>query len=560
MNRRLSLVFIIFLVLFAVIYSRLFFWQVISAESLKGFAQSQTGRSRVVKAKRGSIFSSDESPLVINQPSFLIYAQPHLVKDKLKLTNTLSEILEIDEASISAKLEDSVELKWVSLAEKIEAGKAGEIKEKNLAGIGLSQDFKRYYPESSMAAHLLGFVGKNHNGQDQGYFGLEGYYDEQLKGRTGLINEEKDALGNPILAGLREIIAPNDGNNLYLTVDKTVQFIVEEKLKKGMEKYGAAEGTVVVMNPQTGALRAMASYPSYDLISRENFNTRLYKNPAVSSSFEPGSTFKVLIMAAAINENSVSPNDEYDESGPLELGAYTIKTWDQKYHGLIKIPQILQYSSNVGMVYISEKLGNDKMFSYLDNLGMGRLTGIDLQDESSPDLRSKDSWKKIDFATASFGQGIAVTPLQMIRMVSAIANGGKLVKPYIVDRIIDFSGRTISNKPQIVKKIFKKETASIVTEMMVNAVEKGETKFLKPVGIRIAGKTGTAQIPIAGHYDTQKTIASFVGFFPADDPKLIMLVTLREPTSSPWGSETAAPLFFDISKELIKYYNLPLSN
>src|SRR3989338_6581770 len=264
MNRRLSLVFIIFLVLFAVIYSRLFFWQVISAESLKGFAQSQTGRSRVVKAKRGSIFSSDESPLVINQPSFLIYAQPHLVKDKLKLTNTLSEILEIDEASISAKLEDSVELKCVSLAEKIEAGKAGEIKEKNLAGIGLSQDFKRYYPESSMAAHLLGFVGKNHNGQDQGYFGLEGYYNEQIKGRPGLIKEEKEALGNQILAGNRQEIEAEDGRNLYLTIDKTVQYVVEEKLKEGLEKYGAKAATVIVMDPKNGEIKAMAALPSYN--------------------------------------------------------------------------------------------------------------------------------------------------------------------------------------------------------------------------------------------------------------------------------------------------------
>ena len=209
------------------------------------------------------------------------------------------------------------------------------------------------------------------------------------------------------------------------------------------------------------------------------------------------------------------------------------------------------------MVHVAEKLGPDKLISYLEKFNLGKLTGVDLQDESTPVQRDIHQWYPIDYATASFGQGIALTPLQMIRLSASIANGGKLIQPFVVDRLVTNQGKEIKIKPDINTSLFKKETAGIITEMMVNAVEKGETKFLKPLNVRIAGKTGTAQIPIAGHYDNDKTIASFIGFFPADDPQIIMLVTLTEPTSSPWGSETAAPLFFSIANELISYYNIP---
>ncbi|OGG03308.1 hypothetical protein A2W14_03775 [Candidatus Gottesmanbacteria bacterium RBG_16_37_8] len=558
MERRLLLVFSLFLIISTLIIFRLFYWQVLSSESLKGIGQLQLDRSQKINAKRGGIYTKDESPLVINQPAFQIYAEPYKITDIEITSQKLSLLLGIDEASISSKLKDN-KIKWIQIAEKVESSIGDKIKEIKLQNIELLEDSKRFYPEASMAAQVLGFVGKDHNGEDQGYFGLEGYYNDQLKGRSGILKEEKDALGDPILAGSRLILPAQDGRDLYLTLDKTVQYTIEEKLKEGIQKYGASQGTVIVMNPHTGSILGMASYPAYDPKYRQRYPESSYINPAIASSYEPGSTFKILVMAAAINEGSISPKDEYDEKGPIDVGNYTIKTWNQKYHGLIKIAEIIQYSSNVGMVYIQEKLGADKLISYLEKLGINKLTGVDLQDESTPQMRDIKMWYPIDYATASFGQGIAVTPLQMIRMASAIANGGKLVTPFLVDRINDRQGKSIKIQPKIVSTVFKKETASIVTEMMVNAVEKGETKFLKPFGIRIAGKTGTAQIPISGHYDTEKTIASFVGFFPAENPQVIMLITLREPTSSPWGSETAAPLFFNIARDLITYYNIPAS-
>lgn len=509
-------------------------------------------------AKRGDIYSHDNSPLVINQPSYLVYAEPQLITDKKNTGKILSEYLKIEEASIAAKIE-TTSSKWISLKDNLNSDLMIALKQKKLSGIGFLEENSRYYPEGSMSSHLLGFVGKNHNGSPQGYFGLEGYYNEQLKGKPGFIKEEKDAIGNPILSGDRQIIPPIDGYNLHLSLDKTVQYLVESKLSQALNKYGAKAGTVTVMDPFTGEIKAIASLPSYDLSRRLEYDQSIYKNPVINSSYEPGSTFKILVMAAALNEGKILANDTFNETGSINIGKYNIKTWDNKYHGQIKMAEILQYSSNVGMVFIQEKLGSGKLIEYFKNLGVGSLIGVDLEDESTPDMRPENKWYQIDYATASFGQGIAVTPMQMIRMASSIANGGKLITPHLVTKITNSHGKIINFPSYPQKNIFKKETSSIVTEMMTQAVEKGETKFLKPMGIRVAGKTGTAQIPIAGHYDTQKTIASFVGFFPSEKPKIIMLVTLQEPTSSPWGSETAAPLFFSIAKDLIAYYNIPLN-
>jgi len=263
-----------------------------------------------------------------------------------------------------------------------------------------------------------------------------------------------------------------------------------------------------------------------------------------------------MVMAAALNEGVVKPTDVYQDDGPVTIGEYKIKTWNEKYHGQETVTQILEHSCNVGMVWIARKLGREKLVDYLQKFGFGEKTGIDLEEEEKPILRPKNEWREIDLATSSFGQGIAVTPIQIVRAVAAIANGGKLIEPHVVAYIKEKGGRTIEIKPKVVRQVIKPETAAVLTEMMVSAVDNGEAKWAKPKGFRIAGKTGTAQIPVAGHYEKDRTIASFVGFAPANKPKFVMLVRLTEPTSSPWGSETAAPLFFDIAKELFTYYGV----
>lgn len=559
MSRRIQAVFIIFLLLFFLIIIRLLYWQVINSDNLKGIAEKQISTTLDIPAQRGRIFSSDKSPLVINQRSYLVYLEPHKIKNINQTIKILSKNLQTDESSVSAKIMNN-ELIWVSVARKISEDKMLKLKNEKLDGVGFINEPKRFYPEASMAAHLLGFVGKNTKGSDQGYFGVEGYYDNQLRGRDGFIRIEKDVLGNPILSGRYDEIPAESGRDLVMTIDRSVQFTAEKKLLEGVQKFGAKGGSVIILNPKTGAVLAMVSYPSFDPDDYVNYPSDYYMNPIVSSSYEPGSTFKVLVMAAALNEGKIKPDTIYEENGPVEIGGYAINTWNQKYHGKISISQILEYSSNVGMVFIESQLGDENFIKYITQLGFGKLTDVDLEGESSPDLRPLNKWYKIDYATASFGQGIAVTPLQMIRAVAAVANGGMLLKPFVVQSIVTDNGKKIDTQPKVVRQVFKKEVAAMVTEMMVSAVDNGETRNLKPSGFRIAGKTGTAQIPIQGHYDAQKTIASFVGFAPVDDPKFIMLVTINEPTSSPWGSETAAPVFFSIASELFSYYGISPSS
>lgn len=555
MARRLNAVFLFFFIIFSIIIFKLFQWQVLSYDKLGGLAERQRQITIEIPAKRGKILASDGSPIVINQKAYGVYIEPKKIKDKNSLITLLSRELNIPVSTISAKL-DNEKLLWIPIAHKIDQNIADRIKNSKLDGLDFLEESKRYYPESSMAAHLLGFVGKNSQGNDQGYFGLEGYYDEQLRGRNGQITQENDATGNPILTGNLDTVPAENGRDLNLYIDKTVQYVIEDKLKSGIEKYEAKGGTAIVMDPQNGGIIGLAAYPSYDQGNYPDYPEIYYKNPAISSSYEPGSTFKTLIMAMALDNDKVKPDTKFNESGPVDIGGYTINTWNQKYHGEITMTQILEYSSNVGMVFVERQLDKEIMLNYLHNLGIGEMTEIDLQDEATPLLRPSNKWYEIDYATASFGQGIALTPLQMVRAVAALANGGKLMRPEVVKSIRLSDGKLIETEPKVVKQIYKKESTKIITEMMVSAVDNGEAKFTKPKGYRIAGKTGTAQIAISGHYDSEKTIASFVGFAPADSPRFVILVTLKEPSKSIWGSETAAPIFFQIAKELFTYYGI----
>lgn len=547
--RALSLSFLLFGI---VVISRLFYWQILEGEKLLAEAESQHFQVQEFPAPRGKIFSSDNFPLATNKEAYLLYAILSEIENVKGAAQKLARIFPSSEG-LEEEFEKRLsrqDLAWVLLARKVDKEICDEIETLGLSGIGFEKEEKRFYPESSMSAHLLGFVGQDSAGRDQGYFGLEGFYDRELKGRPGILRQEKTASGKPILIGRKFEEEEIPGRDLILYLDRSIQYIVEGKLKDGLEKYGAKAGSVVIMDPETGGIIAMASFPNYDPTNYAQEDKNLFSNPIVSESFEPGSIFKVLIMSAAINENIVKPNDRCPVcTGPRVISGYTVKTWDEKYHPDSTMIEIIQHSDNVGMTYVGEKIGIDRFYDYLWRFGIGQKTGIDLEEEASSLLRPKEKWVDIDLATASFGQGIAITPIQMTQAVTAVANGGKLLEPHVVAKI-KTRDKEIEVKPKVIREVINSTTAKIITEMMVNATEKGEAKWAKPKGFRIAGKTGTAQIPIAGHYDEEKTIASFVGFAPADNPKFVMLVTLREPTSSPWGSETAAPLWFDIAKEI----------
>jgi len=559
---RFKITAFLFFLLFLAVSSKLFYWQVVKGSDLKQEASYQYKGSKVVKAPRGNIYAKDGTWLAVMRTNWLLFAElPKLDKTPKEIANILAPLFVEDNLenkddyrlallTETERIQESLDRKsvvWVPIKRKISSEQKEKIEELNIEGLGFEPEETRYYPEGSSSAQLLGFVGKNEEGDDTGYFGLEGYYDLTLSGKDGFLQREKGLSGVPLLnSGLTEINSI-PGTDLATHIDKRVQNSVEEKLKDGIERYGAKEGSVIVMDPESGAIIAMASYPSYDPAKYSDFDQSLFRNPAISDTFEPGSVFKVIIMAAGIDSGAIDKDTICDICDkPFKVDKYYIETWDRKYHPDSSMTDVLVHSDNVGMSFIANRMGSDKMFEYLDKFGIGKLTGIDLQGESNIKLRPRGTWNIVDLATSSFGQGVSTTPIQIIRAVTAIANGGFFVTPKVVD-----SGET-NEKTRIISK----ESADDVTAMMVEAAKKGEAKWTDAKGFSVAGKTGTAQIPIAGHYDAEKTIASFVGFAPANNPKFVMLVTLKEPQSSEWASETAAPLWYSIAKDLFNYFGI----
>lgn len=555
MTVRLRFLLLLNIFFFCIIIARLFYWQIVKAEELSYLGQSQYGTFIKTSPERGEIRTSDSFPIATNKLSYLVFVNPKEVKDKKTLIEKLNSLLDTDKASISAAL--SLDRLWVPIKSRVDSKTKEGIEKMNLSGVGFEEEFTRFYPEASMAAQLVGFVGKNESGEDKGYFGIEGYYDRQLKGKPGIAVQVRDAFGRPILSKMNENSDSIEGRSLMLSIDRSIQFLVEKKIKEGIEKYNAVGGMVGIINPKTGEVIAMASFPSFDQSNYQEYSEELYKNPFISNIYEPGSTFKALVMAAAFDAKVVKPETKCPIcEGPIKIGDYEIRTWDNKYFKNINMIDVIRHSDNTGMVFVARSLELDGMLSYLSKFGIGELTGIDLQGEIAPMVKPKNKWYPIDLATVSFGQGISVTPIELLSAFAAIANEGKRMKPHIVNKIQTKEGQIIVIEPKLIEKVISPEAAKIMTEMLVNAVDNGEVKWARAKGYRIAGKTGTAQIPIAGHYDPNKTIASFIGFAPADDPKFAMLVIIDRPTSSIYGSETAAPIFFDIAKSILTYYKI----
>lgn len=563
---RIKVLSILFLLVFLGLLFKLFSWQILRGRELSSAARSQYQTSKSISAPRGNILTSDLSWLDARGDAWLVYASlPDLKEDPKVVANELAPYFVDDKSDKSSLLKEidsltsklsTKEVVWTALMHKVSTDVKKSIEALAISGIGFQQEEKRIYPEASAAAQLLGFVGKNKDGEDQGYFGLEGYYDLVLSGKPGFVGMEKDAKGVPILFGDSKEISAINGIDLVTHIDKTIQLSVEQKLKDGIERYGAKGGSAIVMDPYSGAILAMSSFPSYDPAKYSQYDTELFKNPVVSSGFEPGSVFKIVVMASALDAGVVKPETKCDIcSGPLKVDKYYIETWDGKYYPDSNMTDVIVHSDNVGMSFVGQKMGADKIYDYLSKFGIGKLAGIDLQGEATPHLRDKGTWNIVDQATATFGQGIAVTPIQLIRAGAVIANGGRLVTPQVVGALKG-NGWQDDIKSQNDGRIISDKAAKQMTAMMVQAAKHGESQWTDTPGFSVAGKTGTAQIPIAGHYDPQNTIASFIGFAPANNPKFIMLITLQQPKTSPWASETAAPLWYSIAKDLFMYFGI----
>ena len=548
-SKKLTLVALFFICAYIAVIVRLFFIQCLRTSSIT----QEYVRSKQTLPERGKIFDINGQPFVINTTTYLLFAEPKNIKDYEVATSKLHTILSVEEASISARLR--VKGDWIPVQRGVTEAQRSKIANLKLAGFGFEEERKRFYPESSLSAHVLGFVGKTEKGNNIGYFGIEGFYEKDLAGLSGITSSERDLNNSPILFGVQDSIQAENGRDLYLTIDKAVEKIAKRRLQDAVERFQAKDGCVLIADPYTMEMKALVCLPDFDPDIYYKFSEDYYMNPSISSLYEPGSTFKPLVVAAAIEEKAIKADDTYKETGPISIGEYTIRTWNNSYEGTISITRILEKSSNVGMVHIGEKLGNKNLFTYIQRYGFGKKTNIDLQGETGGSLKEEKDWYPIDYATATFGQGIAVTPLQMIRAFSTVVNGGKLMVPHMVKYMASDTKRQ-EILPETETRVLSERTSEVLKKMLQSTVENGEIKWAKPKGYSVGGKTGTAQIPVKGSYDPTKTIASFIGFAPVEKPQFIMLVYLREPKASQWGSETAAPVFFEITKDLIVYYNM----
>ncbi len=552
MKKRYLFINIGFLFLLILLVLRLGYWQIIKTADLSTTAKSQRLSSRKIPSLRGEIKSRDGFALATSLTQYKLLVDTRYFPKNQKDFAPLFPILGTSiSANLIYKINDPKTV-WFPLTDGINEEQKLQIERYKIPGLEWESGIARWYPEASISAHLLGFMGQDSEGNPKGYFGLEGFYNRELSGRPGKMVGEADVADRPILIDGQQIIPDFPGADLQTSIERPIQYLAYQKLKDGLDRYQAVSGTVTVMEPATGRILAMIALPDYDANKYQEYDDSLYRNPIIADAYEPGSTFKVIVMSAALDSQVLDENTKCTICmGPVVIGDAVIKTWNEKYYPNSSMTEVIQHSDNTGMVFVGRKLGKDKLLTYYDKFGLGHETGVDLQEETESRLRPAKDWYELDVAASTFGQGIAITPLQMLRAVSAIANKGVLVTPSIVDRV---SGKPVTKKSGI--QVISPLAAAKMAKMMINSVDRGEARWAKPAGFVIAGKTGTAQIPVSGHYDKTKTIVSFVGFAPADNPRFAMLVTLREPKTSPWGSETAAPLWFDLSRDIFRYFGL----
>lgn len=436
----------------------------------------------------------------------------------------------------------------------------------DIKGLSFNLNSYRYYPEPSLASHLLGFVGMLEN-EYRGRYGIEEFFERELAGEIGYLKTEKGA-GNTVIVNDRDYLKAKSGSDLLLTINRSVQYFVCQKLEEAVLKHQASGGSVIIVETETGAITAMCSSPSYDPNNyREVEDISVFSNPAVYHQFEPGSTFKTITAAAAINEDKINPNTTFFDEGQISISGWPRPIRNSDFsthggHGLSTMQDMLEKSLNTGAIFAMRQIGPYTFAQYLQDFGFGERTGIELGAESPGNIDNllAKRVKEIDAATASFGQGIAVTPLQMLMSYQALANNGNLMKPYIVSQIVNNDDSSVVEvKPQIVRQVVSEKTAQTMLAMLVNVVEKGHTKRAMIDGYYIGGKTGTAQIAGRGGYSPDEYIHVFTGILPIDQPRFAIIVKLDKPKGVRFAESSAVPLWKEIAEFLIKHYQIPPS-
>ncbi|OHA02834.1 MAG: hypothetical protein A3J10_02135 [Candidatus Sungbacteria bacterium RIFCSPLOWO2_02_FULL_54_10] len=558
---RMRFILLFFLAACVVLLGRLFQMSIIQHQEYARLASRQHSITKELSSERGVIFAVDKSggeiPLAFNKTYKAMVASPRIIQDADATAALIVESFGLDKEEISEKLgkkDDPYEI----LARKIEPNTANAFLAKKVVGISFDDEVRRVYPNGRMASTILGFTGGD-PGDPKGQYGLERFLNDELSGTKGVFKGAKDASGFVIALGRRLFHPPKNGSAVTLTVDYHIQQKAEDVLKATRDKWGGTSGLILVMDPTTGRILAQATAPGFDpnAYSKERDYT-VFLNPAVESSYELGSVLKPVTMAAAIEEDLVTPASTYRDTGQVKIGGYTIRNFDEQAYGVQTMSQVIEKSLNTGLVHVARLLGHERQLTYLKKFGFGEKTNVDMPGEVGGNISNLEAGRDIDFATASFGQGIAVTPLQMARAIAAIANDGTMMRPYIVHKITDDSGNEAVTQPEAVRNVITKETAEQLQKMLVSAVRSGFENRAKIPGYFVAGKTGTAQVPSKdGKGYSDAVTHTFVGFAPAFEPRFLILLQLNEPTGNRFAANTLTPAFHDLATFILNYYEIP---
>lgn len=555
-----ALVFFVF-ALAAIIVARLFVLQVMAHEKYLSIAENQHKITQELAPERGEIFLTDEKeayPLAVNKKMQMAYAVPKEIKEREKTAAEISQILGVEPDIVKEKLskpEDSFEI----LKHKLTDEEVQRIMEMKLAGIYLIPENFRFYPGGELASQVAGFVGSD-GSNFRGMYGIEAYWEKELSGVAGSLSQERDTRGRWISIADKEVKEAKNGADLVLTINHTVQYEVEKILRETVEQNKADDGTIIAVETKTGKILAMANFPNFnpnDYGKTEDVSH--FSNSAVSTPYECGSVFKTITAAAGIDDGKIEPDTTYVDTGSIKEAGYEIRNSDSKAYGTQTMTQVLEKSLNTGAIYIEKMVGNKKFTDYLKDFGFGKVSGVDLPNESPGNISNFSNFNRdINFFTASFGQGLSITPLQLVSAYAAIANKGKLMKPQIMEKIIYGDGSEENIQPQEVRQVISEEASRKVGQMLRSVVTEGHGKRADVPGYLVAGKTGTAQVPKlgGGGYEDGMTIGSFAGFAPVDDPQFAVLVKIDNPKNVQWAESTAAPAFSKVMKFLLEYYGV----
>lgn len=572
-SRRLSVLLVVLFLIGGAIALRLFILQVKERTFWRGLADDQHRVARTLFPRRGEIFFQDLSqqrqakgarlfPVAANKNGHLAYAVPKdIPAERLDTTvMQLASLLQLDQGVLRERLAKRAD-PYEPVKHRLRDEESESLQRLNLDGVRLGEEIWRYYPAQELAGFITGFAGFNSEDQ-RGLYGLERHYETILAGKSGYLAAERDAFGGFLPFRIHKRIEAEDGANLVLTIDTNIQFVATEKLRAVLKKWSATGGTMIVLEPKTGRILAMVSEPSYDPNGYNKVqDIGRFQNPAVEHLFEPGSVFKPVTMAAGLEERMVTPDTTYTDTGEVRIGGYVIRNFDNKARGVQTMSQVIELSLNTGAVFVQQQLGNSRFAKYVTGFGFGAATGVDLPGELAGNVKNLSQKADVNYAAAAFGQGVGVTSLQMANAIAAIANDGKLMRPYLVERIEYADGRTVTTAPKVIRQVVSSQAARMMSAILVNAVRGKFERRADVPGYFVAGKTGTAQIPDlrSGGYlpVSEGVIHSFVGYAPAFNPRFLVFIKMDRPKGVMFASNSLTPVFHDMAVYLLNYFTVP---